>query len=136
MKHIALPRSLVEQIIGHVLTSPSREVCGLVGAVGGLAANTYPVKNVSTEPECRFEMDPRQQIAAMREMRDAGEGLFAIYHSHPQGPPAPSPVDVHLVGYPQALNLIVSLADPDLPEVRGYYIREGRIEEVTLQVGD
>ncbi len=136
MKHIALPRPLVEQIIGHVLTSPSREVCGLVGAMEGLAVSTYPVKNVSAEPDCRFEMDPRQQIAAMGEMRDAGERLFAIYHSHPQGPPAPSPVDVYRAGYPQVLNLIVSVADPDLPEVRGYYIRKGRIEEVRLQVGD
>ncbi len=136
MKHVALPRSLVEQIIGHVLTSPAREVCGLVGAVQGSAVSTYPVANVSPEPDCRFEMDPRHQIAAMREMRDAGESLFAIYHSHPQGPPFPSRVDIKQAGYPHALNLIVSLAHPDLPEVRGYYIRKGEIEEVTLEVAD
>ena len=136
MKQVALPRQLVEQIIGHVLISPSREVCGLVGAVEGQAVSAYPVENVSAQPDCRFEMDPRQQIAAMREMRDAGESLFAIYHSHPQGPPAPSRVDVDQAGYPHALNLIVSLDDPDLPEVRGYYIRKGQIEEVTLQVAD
>ena len=136
MKHVSLPQQLVEQIIGHVLTSPSREVCGLVGAVDGQPVSAYPVNNVSAEPECRFEMDPRQQIAAMREMRDAGERLFAIYHSHPQGPPAPSPADVRLAGYPQALNLIVSLADAHLPEVRGFYIRSGEVEEVTLEVAD
>ena len=136
MEQVALPRRLVEQIIGHVLTSPAREVCGLVGAVEGQAVSAYPVQNVSPEPDCRFEMDPRQQIAVMREMRDAGESLFAIYHSHPLGPPAPSQVDVRLAGYPQALNLIVSMADPELPEVRGYYIRDGQTEEVTLQIAD
>ncbi len=136
MRHISLPQQLVEQIIGHVLISPCREVCGLVGALDGQPISAYPVSNVSAEPDRRFEMDPRQQIAAMREMREAGERLFAIYHSHPQGPPSPSPADIRLAGYPQALNLIVSLANPDLPEVRGFYIRRGEVEEVTLQVAD
>ena len=136
MKQVAFPRRLVEQILGHVLTSPSREVCGLVGAIGDAPVSTYPVDNVSPQADCRFEMDPRQQIAAMRVMRDAGESLFAIYHSHPQGPPAPSAVDVSLAGYPDALSLIVSLADRDAPEVRGYSIRRGQIEEVSLQMPD
>ncbi|MDJ0863274.1 MAG: M67 family metallopeptidase [Gammaproteobacteria bacterium] len=136
MKQVVLPHRLVEQILGHVLTSPSQEVCGLVGAIDGAAVSTYPVNNVSPEPDCRFEMDPSQQIAAMRVMRDAGESLFAIYHSHPQGPPAPSAVDVSLAGYPDALSLIVSLADRSVPEVRGYYVRRGQIEEVRLQMPD
>ena len=63
MKHIALPQQVVEQIIGHVLTSPSREVCGLVGAVAGRPVSAYPVRNVSDEPDRRFEMDLSEQKA-------------------------------------------------------------------------
>ena len=136
MKQMALPRRLVEQILGHVLTAPEEEVCGLVGAVRGHAVTVYPVTNVSAEPVCRFEMDPKQQIAAMRAMRESGEELFAIYHSHPEGPPSPSPVDIRRAGYPDALNVIVSMANRDVPEIRGFFIRRGETEEVSLQVAD
>jgi proteasome lid subunit RPN8/RPN11 len=65
-------------------------------------------------------------------MREAGEELVAIYHSHPDGPAAPSLTDVVEHEYPGVLYLIVSLATRDAPEIRGFYIHGERVEEVPL----
>ena len=79
-------------------------------------------------------MDPRDQIDALREMRERGESLFAIYHSHPDSPPAPSETDLKQAGYPEALYLIISLDTKGVLEMRGWRLTP-RWEEVELLVG-
>ena len=68
----------------------------------------------------------------MRAMREHGEELAAIYHTHPHSPPFPSPADVEQHEYPDVLYLIVSLGTLTRPELRGFYIRGQAIEEVTI----
>jgi proteasome lid subunit RPN8/RPN11 len=57
-------------------------------------------------------------------MRQRGETLLAIYHSHPRAAePTPSETDVRLAYYPSATYLIVGLGGTD-PVVRGFTISE------------
>ena len=83
----------------------------------------YPVANVATEPACRYEMDPAQQIAALRAMRMRGEQLLAIMHSHPASAALPSATDIAEANYPDAIYLIISLQDTDKPDLRGFLLR-------------
>jgi proteasome lid subunit RPN8/RPN11 len=69
----------------------------------------------------------------MTEMDERGEELSAIYHSHTASPAYPSQTDINLAAYPEALYLIVSLADGEEP-LRGYRITEGEVSEVDLVV--
>lgn len=115
-----IPRRLVNQILHHAQEFPEREVCGLIGSRNGVPVQCYPVPNVAEHPECRFLLDARQQINAMRLMRERGEELFAIFHSHPTGTAEPSVADLQQADYPEALYLIASLGTKGVLELRGF----------------
>ena len=133
MHSITLPRTLVNAMLHHAQLSPASEVCGLVGARDGVPSSCYQVANVASEPAHLFLMDPRGQIDAMRAMRERGESLFAIYHSHPDTPPVPSETDLKEAGYPDALCLIISLDTKGVLEMRGWRLAP-RLEEVALEI--
>ena len=114
--------------------SPEKEVCGLIGLSGGENMRFYPVENAASEPDRLFEMDPEGQIEAMRVMRETGETLFAIFHSHPHAPARPSATDLAESTYPEALHLIISLDTKGVLQLAGFRIREGGAEEVELEM--
>lgn len=134
MSRFALPRTLINQILHHAQSAPEEEVCGLIGANADGAMHLYPVANVAVDSHHLFTMEPAGQIDAMRRMREAGETLFAIYHSHPHAPAAPSPLDLQQAAYPEALYLIISLDTKGVLEMRGYRLRESAVEVVELEL--
>lgn len=134
MSRIALSRTVVNQLLHHAQTAPEDEVCGLIGAAAGAAMRVYPVANVASDSHRLFAMDPKGQIDAMRAMREAGETLFAIYHSHPHSPAAPSATDLQQAAYPEALYLIISLDTKGVLEMRGYRLCEGGVADVELEL--
>ena len=112
-------------------TAPA-ECCGLIGGVDCRVASIYPLHNVAADPNVSYEAAPEDLFAAQRQMRDRGEELLAIYHSHPRSAePVPSETDVRLAYYPQAVYFIIGLAGPH-PVARAFRIseREERWEEV------
>ncbi len=130
---IQLPRELVNQLLQQAQSSPDMEICGLIGGHHNSATSCYPVKNVAENPGHRFWMDPKQQITAMRNMREKQESLFAIYHSHPDAPPEPSATDLETANYPETLQIIISLNIKGVLEMRGFFLRDNnQVEEVTL----
>lgn len=132
---ICLPRKLTNQLLHWAQLSPDAEVCGLVGAdADGIPVNCYPVSNSAENPQKRFLLDPGQQIAAMKQMRDKQQTLFAIYHSHPKAPAEPSPTDIEQASYPDALHLIISLNTKGVLEMRGFKITDNDVEEYPLRL--
>jgi proteasome lid subunit RPN8/RPN11 len=90
------------------------------------------MRNVAAAAHVSYEAAPEDLFAAQRQMRERGEELLAIYHSHPRSAePAPSETDVRLAYYPKAVYFIVGLAGPQ-PVMRAFRIseREERWEEV------
>jgi len=134
MSRLALPRNVVNHILHHAQTAPEDEVCGLIGVGTGGAVRVYPVLNVASDTHHLFAMEPKGQIDAMRKMREAGESLFAIYHSHPHSPATPSVTDLQQAAYPDALYLIISLDTKGVLEMRGYRLREREVESVELEL--
>jgi len=132
-KTIELPRALVNQILHHAQAAPELEACGLIGARDGLPHSCYPVANAAAAPQVRFQLDAQGQIEAMRQIRDHGETLFAIFHSHPAAPAEPSATDLAEAAYPDALYLVISLNTKGVLEMRGFWIGEDKsVAEVTL----
>lgn len=134
--HINLPRKITNQLLHLAQISPEFEVCGLIGSNNGVPSSCYPVNNVAAQPQLQFQLDPAEQIAAMAAMRDRGEQLFAIYHSHPEAPAIPSITDLELAAYPEALQLIISLNTKGILEMRAYTIIDKSAREVALSLSE
>ncbi len=135
-EHIQIPRKITNQLLHLAQISPDLEICGLIGSKNGLPSSCYPIRNAAAHPQQRFQLDAGQQISAMTEMRDRGEQLFAIYHSHPSAPATPSSTDLELESYPEALYLIISLNTKGILEMRGFKIAHQLATEIALSLRD
>jgi proteasome lid subunit RPN8/RPN11 len=58
----------------------------------------------------------------------------AIYHSHTRSAAYPSATDVSLAYYPETVYLIVSLADAERADLRGFKITDGKVDEIELVI--
>jgi proteasome lid subunit RPN8/RPN11 len=133
---IQIPRKLTNELLHLAQISPDDEICGLIGGKNSQPTRCYPIKNVAAHPQQQFLLDAVQHIAAMKAMREQGEELFAIYHSHPKSPAIPSTVDLDLAAYEDALYLIISLNTKGVLEMRGFKIHQKTAEEVVLTLSD
>jgi len=132
-----LGRGLWERMLAHAREAAPEECCGLVGGKGGAAASVYPLRNVAADALVAYEAAPEELFAAQRRMRERGEELFGIYHSHPRArDPVPSPADVKLAFYPSAVYFIIGFDERGRGVLRAFRIseREGRWERVGFEI--
>jgi proteasome lid subunit RPN8/RPN11 len=136
---ITLRASHLTDIFAHAREAGQTECCGLIGGTAEENALTvYKMQNVARDALVSYEVAPEELFAAQREMRQRGEQLVAIYHSHPRASePEPSESDVRLAYYPSATYLIIGLGGPE-PVMRAYRISEQqrRWERVEYAVAD
>jgi proteasome lid subunit RPN8/RPN11 len=136
---ITLRTAHLADIIAHARESDPAECCGLIGGnQSGHAFTIYRLRNVATNNQVSYEVAPEELFAAQKRMRESGEELLAIYHSHPRSTdPTPSETDVRLAYYPAAVYLIVGLASEE-PTLRAFRISEAerRWERVEYAVVD
>jgi proteasome lid subunit RPN8/RPN11 len=128
-----IPQDLIDEIVAHAREDMPNECCGMVGGADGRARTVYRAENAEASP-LRYSIDAAEQFRLMKEIEGAGEELVAIYHSHTKSPAYPSQTDVNLAGWPDAVYLIASLADPEAPDVKGFWIRDGRIDDAEIDV--
>lgn len=90
-----------QAIFAHALTCYPCECCGLI-----VDGDYYPCVNVATEPQAQFEIDPVEYLR----LSELGE-IQAIVHSHPNGEPLPSEVDLVQMSLHDVPWVIVSVND-------------------------
>jgi len=133
---ITLQSSQRDEILAHAKEAEPAECCGLIGGVDHQVSSIYPLHNVAANTNISYEAAPEDLFAAQRQMRERGEELLAIYHSHPRSSePVPSETDVRLAYYPKAVYFIIGLAGPS-PVIRAFRIseREEHWEEVEYAI--
>jgi len=134
---ISITNEQVSEITTHAREAAPHECCGLIGGtLDGLVRSIYRARNVAAEPLVTYEAAPEDLFSAQRKMRERGEELIAIYHSHPRSSdPRPSATDVRLAYYPSAVYFIVGL-EKDEPCLRAFRISEseGRWESVEFEI--
>jgi proteasome lid subunit RPN8/RPN11 len=127
----------LEEIFAYAQAAAPNECCGLIGGKGDRRAQTiYALRNVAADKIVSYEAAPEDLFAAQRQMRERGESLLGIYHSHPRSAePEPSATDVRLAYYPRAIYFIVGLGGPQ-PVMRAFRISESddRWEQVEYEV--
>lgn len=91
-----------KRIEGHALEAFPEECCGfLLGsqtADGWLLKEIRLAQNVSATPQTGFQLDGREQVAAMKYADEMNVEIIGYYHSHPNGRRGPSPTDFILWG--------------------------------------
>lgn len=120
-------------MLEHIQAEYPLEGCGLLAGQEGQVVWGTAVPNI-LHSETAYEMDALLQIKAMLEIETQGWELLAIYHSHPQGPETPSATDIAQATYPEAVYLIISLADWSKPVVRGFTIWGDQVTEIAVTV--
>ncbi len=130
-----ISRELVDEMVAHAREEAPNECCGMVAGSDGDATRVLRARNAEASP-LRYVIHPNDQLRIMNAIESDGDELVAIYHSHTGSPARPSQTDINLAtAWPDPLYVIVSLADPDRPDVRAFAIRDGKVDEAELEVG-
>ena len=136
-RSIRLPRRLAVQIADHARAEAPLEACGLIpGSAsaldGGQPQHYEPCRNLAASPT-RYEVHPEDYLRIYTALDRAGGEVWGIVHSHPTTPAVPSGLDVTMAAHPEALYLVVSLANTE-PELRAWRIVRGARHEVALEI--
>ena len=131
--NLNLAPGLLEEIVEHAKAVYPNEACGLLAGRNNMAGRFIPMQNTRAS-QTEYEMDPGQLVKELRSIRESGNTLVGIFHSHPFGPPQPSRRDVDGFHYPEAACLIVSLEDADHPRAVAFRIIESEVSAIELHV--
>jgi len=145
-------------MIAHARELDPYECCGLLAGKNGTITVHYPITNTVAKDaqavdvfasadvkrlgelteraraEVAYFMDPKEMLAAFKDMRLAGLDLAAIYHSHTHSPAYPSLTDIGLAYYPEAAYLIISLEDKQKPDVKAYWIKDRQVAAASYEI--
>jgi proteasome lid subunit RPN8/RPN11 len=132
---VRIGADLLDEIVAHAREEAPNECCGVLTGRDGRATSLTRTRNRFESP-VRYEVHPDDLYAVYSDAEGRGAAIVAFYHSHVKVPAYPSETDINLAWrWPESLQLICSLADPD-PEVRAFAIRDRAVEEVELVVDD
>ncbi|CAB1277326.1 Mov34/MPN/PAD-1 family protein [Candidatus Nitrosacidococcus tergens] len=134
MERIIIPRTIANQLLAQAQASSQQEICGLISALDGIPTRCHPVENIASYPDTQFLLNPETQIRVMNQIREQGESLFGIYHSHPHSPPIPSKSDTIQAAYPEAFYFIISLNIKGVLEMRCFKFQQGAYRELELEL--
>ena len=136
---IKLNKADFEKILAHAKAEAPVEACGLIaGRIedgNKLIDKVYILTNVDHAEE-HFTLDPKEQLAAVKDMRINHLVPLGNWHSHPESPSRPSEEDKRLAYDPTVNYLILSLMDMDQPVLKAFDIDKEKnvtIEELVIQ---
>jgi proteasome lid subunit RPN8/RPN11 len=114
-----------EKILAHAQKNLPEEACGLIGGTTDgedqIVQEVYLLTNIDHSNE-HFSMDPKEQLAAVKDIRAKGFQLLGNWHSHPESPSRPSEEDKRLAHDSKAHYLILSLMEPENPVLNSFRV--------------
>ena len=125
------------EMVRHARALAPIEDCGLLG--GTVADGVKTVEKVyyltnTDHSEEHFSLDPKEQFAAVKEMRANGWQLLGNWHSHPASPSRPSEEDKRLAFDSKASYFILSLQGGE-PVLNSFHVsREKKVTKEDLRI--
>lgn len=122
---IKLKKSDFEKMLRYAESELPNEACGLIaGTADGEnkeIREVYLLTNIDKSNE-HFSLDPKEQLAAIKDMRSKGLVPLGNWHSHPESPSRPSDEDKRLAFDSKASYMILSLMDRGNPVLNSFRI--------------
>lgn len=126
---LKLKKNHYDKMLAHCREGLPNESCGLLaGRIDGdvkTIEKVYLMTNIDASNE-HFSMDPREQLAAVKDARANGFQMIGNFHSHPESPSRPSEEDKRLAYDSSAEYLILSLQESDHPVLRAFGIDQDK----------
>ena len=137
---ITIKKKDYEKILDHARKERPDEACGLIGGVDredGVREirKVYLLTNVDHTSE-HFSLDPKEQLAAVKDMRRNGLRPLGNWHSHPSSPSRSSQEDIRLAFDRNASYLILSLIDDKNPILNSFHVENGVSTKEDLEIVD
>ena len=122
---VKLKKADFEKMLRHAESVLTEEACGLIAGEitpeGKEIKKVYLLTNTDHSNE-HFSLDPKEQLAAVKDMRANGLVPLGNWHSHPESPSRPSDEDKRLAYDSKASYLILSLMNRDEPVLNSFKI--------------
>ena len=134
---IQLSKNDYQRIVHHAIAELPNEACGLIAGIkvgsDKMIKKVYLLTNTDHSNE-HFSLDPREQLAAVKDMRANGLIPLGNWHSHPETPSRPSEEDKRLAYDKTASYMILSLMDSSDPVLNSFHIEGDTAEKEDLVI--
>lgn len=135
---VIVQKSDYENMVAHAKKELPNEACGLIAGTmeegKKVIGKVYYLTNIDQSNE-HFSLDPKEQLAAIKDMRANGFVPLGNWHSHPESPSRPSEEDKRLAYDSSASYMILSLMEPENPVLNSFHIEGTDVtkEELLMQ---
>ena len=137
MSALILKRSDYDRMVSHARSCLPEEACGLIAGTregeDRVIHQVYLLENID-HTNVHFSLSPRDQLAAVKDMRANGWIPLGNWHSHPETPSRPSEEDKRLAYDSTASYLILSLMDPEHPVLNAFHVEGREASKETLLI--
>ncbi len=94
-------------MLNHARFTLPEECCGLLAGSPSRVRFVYPLSNALASTTA-FTIAPAEHFRALKHAEANGWDLIGAFHSHPNGPPHPSPTDLRLATEPDWVHIIIA----------------------------
>ena len=136
MSIIRMDCNIYNEMVRYAKEHLPEEACGLIaGKTSGddkVIKKVYFLENTD-HAEDHFTMEPKEQLAAIKDMRRHGWTPLGNWHSHPSSPSRPSREDIRLAFDKSASYLILSFLT-DAPVIHSFHIENEQYIKEDLRI--
>ena len=136
MNIIRLSYECYDEMVRYAKSELPNEACGLLAgkqdADGKEVLKVYYLTNTDHATD-HFTIDPKEQLAAVKDMRANGYVQLGNWHSHPESPSRPSEEDKKLAYDPKASYMILALMAEN-PVLNSFHIENNEVEKEDLRI--
>ena len=129
---LVINQSVYDEIVAHSLELKPIESCGYLAGKDLNIERLYKMVNIDNEPD-HFSFEPKEQFSVVKDARQSGFDLIAVYHSHPESPARPSQEDLRLLKDPNMIYVIISLMT-EIPDIKAFRLDNNNMTSVTIEI--
>lgn len=133
---ISMEYYLYDEIVKWAKEHLPEETCGLIAGIEENGERkikkVYYLENMDHD-ENHFTLNPKEQLKAIKNMRENGYKLLGNWHSHPSSPSRPSAEDIALAYDSKVSYMILSLMANNLV-INSFHIEDGRWTKEDLRI--